>query len=152
MFLMRAAEEALDLWPFGKKIWKDNLNINLPWTPKPWKIQVFNHQYMGPITPKNDCNVGSHGSSNKNSLFTNWKEIPNFYPQSCQVKVTWLEGKSLRYTKILKSISVTLQGDPPMPPLPRNKALIRPYQGKPMVNSPLIRPYFLGGVALGGSL
>ena len=28
------------------------------------------------------------------------------------------------------------QGQPP----PRNKALIRPYQGKPMVNSPLIRP------------
>ncbi len=28
---------------------------------------------------------------------------------------------------------------------PRNKALIRPYLGKPLVNSPLIRPYFLGG-------
>ena len=37
-----------------------------------------------------------------------------------------------------------------MPPPPRNKALIRPYEGKPMVNSPLIRPYLLGGVALGG--
>ena len=36
------------------------------------------------------------------------------------------------------------------PPPPRNKALIRPYEGKPMVDKPLIRPYLLGGVALGG--
>ena len=45
------------------------------------------------------------------------------------------------------SVHGNLKGPPP----PRNKALIRLSQGKPMVNSPLIRPCFLGGVALGGS-
>ena len=42
---------------------------------------------------------------------------------------------------------------PPRPRLPpRNKAVIRPYEGKSMVNRPLIRPYFLGvNVALRGS-
>ena len=34
---------------------------------------------------------------------------------------------------------------PPRPPPPRNKALIRPYEGKPMVNSPLIRPAIYWG-------
>ena len=37
-----------------------------------------------------------------------------------------------------------------MPPWPGNKALLRPYSGIMVVNSPLISPYFLGGVALGG--
>ena len=39
---------------------------------------------------------------------------------------------------------------PPQSYPPRNKGLIRHSEGKPMVNKPLIRPYFLGGVALGG--
>ena len=38
----------------------------------------------------------------------------------------------------------------PVNPPPRNKGSIRPYQGKPMVNRPLIKPYFLGGGTLGG--
>ena len=33
----------------------------------------------------------------------------------------------------------------------RGKGLIRPYQGKPMVNKPLIRPYSWGGT-LGGEV
>ena len=36
-------------------------------------------------------------------------------------------------------------GNPSYPPKatpPRNKGLIRPYEGKPMVNKPLIRSYF----------
>ena len=37
----------------------------------------------------------------------------------------------------------------PGPRTPRNKGLIRPYYRKPMVNKPLIRPYFWGGT-LGG--
>ena len=37
----------------------------------------------------------------------------------------------------------------PPPPPPRNKALIWPNQGTMVVNSPLIRPYFLGEVAFG---
>ena len=37
-----------------------------------------------------------------------------------------------------------------VPPWPGNKALLRPYSGIMVVNSPLISPYFLGGVALGG--
>ena len=41
---------------------------------------------------------------------------------------------------------------PPKLPPPRNKALIKPYEGKWMVNSPLIRPYFLGGWHWGGTL
>ena len=36
-------------------------------------------------------------------------------------------------------------------PTPRNKGLIRPYQGKPMVNEPSTRPYFWG-VRWGGWL
>ena len=41
----------------------------------------------------------------------------------------------------------------PMPRLPpRNKALIRPHSGTMVVNSPLIRPYFLGGWHCGGPL
>ena len=45
-----------------------------------------------------------------------------------------------------------LSGLPPQcHPPSRNKALVRPSYGKPMVHSPLIRPLFLGGtVALGG--
>ena len=39
---------------------------------------------------------------------------------------------------------------PPNVP-PRNKGLIRPYEGKPMVNKPLIRPCFLGGYVRRGS-
>ena len=31
----------------------------------------------------------------------------------------------------------------------RNKGLIRRYEGKPMVNKPLIRPYFWGGTLVG---
>ena len=33
---------------------------------------------------------------------------------------------------------------------PRNKGLIRPYEGKPMVNKPLIRPYLSWGYVRGG--
>ena len=36
-----------------------------------------------------------------------------------------------------------------MPPLPGNNAIIRPYEGKTVVNSRLIRPYLLGG-GIGG--
>ena len=42
------------------------------------------------------------------------------------------------------------KGTPPMPPPPGNKALLRPYWGRMVVNSPLIRPYFLGGGGIGG--
>ena len=47
-----------------------------------------------------------------------------------------------------------LSGPPPQcHPPSRNKALVRPSYGKPMVHSPLIRPLFLGGtVALGGEV
>ena len=42
-------------------------------------------------------------------------------------------------------------GDPPHKAMPlRNMGLIWPYQEKPMVSKPLIRPYFWGGCALGG--
>ena len=48
-------------------------------------------------------------------------------------------------------ISWEPKGTPRMPPPRRNKALIRPSFGKPMVNSPLIiRPYSLGGWHCGG--
>ena len=48
-------------------------------------------------------------------------------------------------------ISMTGQPGPPgsRPPR-RNKALLRPYEGKPMVNTPVIRPYFWGGYVRGG--
>ena len=72
---------------------------------------------------------------------------------------TWFQsGKGTLYTvnKLLGLLDVwswESKGTPPQGhPPPRNKALIRPYYGKPMVNSSFIRPYFLGGVALGGSL
>ena len=39
---------------------------------------------------------------------------------------------------------------PPKATPPVVRGLIRPYYGKQLVNKPLIRPYFLGGVALGG--
>ena len=42
------------------------------------------------------------------------------------------------------------KGAPPMPPSPRNKALLRPNSGTMVVNNPLIRPYFLGGGGIGG--
>ena len=46
-----------------------------------------------------------------------------------------------------------LRGPPQCHPPPKNKALIRLYWGKPMVNSsPLIRPYLLAEVAFGGPL
>ena len=42
---------------------------------------------------------------------------------------------------------------PPLTNPPRNKALLRLYEGKPMVNKPLIRPYFWGrGYVRGGRL
>ena len=43
-----------------------------------------------------------------------------------------------------------LRGPPQGHLPPRNKALIRPYEGKPMVNRPLIRTYLLGGGSFGG--
>ena len=50
-----------------------------------------------------------------------------------------------------KKIMAIVNQPPPRAtyPPPRNKGLIRPYWGKPMVNEPLIRPYFWG-VTLGG--
>ena len=51
----------------------------------------------------------------------------------------------------VKLISWEPKGTPPMPPPPRNKALVRLYYGKPMVHSPLIWPYFLGGGGIGGA-
>ena len=50
--------------------------------------------------------------------------------------------------KLAKPIHL-YQGNPTYPPPkatpPRNNGLIRPHQGKPMVNKPVIRPYFWGG-------
>ena len=51
----------------------------------------------------------------------------------------------LTRVEVPKMKSWEFKVSPPMPTPPRNKHLIRPYWGKPMVNSPLIRPYFLGG-------
>ena len=48
----------------------------------------------------------------------------------------------------LKIYHGNLRGPPKATPQ-RNKALIRPHEGKPIVNSPSMRPYFLGGVPLG---
>ena len=52
----------------------------------------------------------------------------------------------------LKKKIMAIQPTPPNVPPPRNKGLIRPYQGKPTVNKPLIRPYFWGGMLGGGWL
>ena len=72
---------------------------------------------------------------------------------SCQTTPQVLLASSQRYSAHTKGWrfkeSWESKVPPPMPPPPGNKALIRPYWGKPMVNSPLIRPYFLGG-GIGG--
>ena len=47
---------------------------------------------------------------------------------------------------------MAIQPTPPLTYSPRNKGLIRPYEGKPMVNKPLIRPYFWGGGTWPGGL
>ena len=52
---------------------------------------------------------------------------------------------------LLGSWLVNLPPPPNVPP-PRNNGLIRPYSGKPLVNKPLIRPYFWGGYVRGGRL
>ena len=40
------------------------LKITQPMDPKrPWKMKVLNPQYRGLITPKNEGNVGSHGTN-----------------------------------------------------------------------------------------
>ena len=43
-----------------------------------------------------------------------------------------------------------MAGQPTPPSTLRNNGLIRPYEGKPIVNEPLIRPYFWGGSSGGG--
>ena len=61
-------------------------------------------------------------------------------------KKTWLFG--VKKGGIMLP-SIVCHGNLEATPPPRIEVLIRPYSGKPMVNSPLIRLYFLGGVALG---
>ena len=53
-------------------------------------------------------------------------------------------------TIVQQSAPKANQPTPPNVPRPRNKGLIRPYFGKRMVNKPLTRPYFWGGVRWGG--
>ena len=62
--------------------------------------------------------------------------------------VCWL----LQETKVTNVFLWEPKGTPPMPPPPQeiagpNKALLRETNG----NSPLIRPYFLGGGGIGGA-
>ena len=73
-----------------------------------------------------------------NILFKTWSKIIGWF----------LEGGRSRYF-LGYLVSWEPKGTPNPPP--RNKALIRPDERKPMVSSPLTRPYFLGvNVALGG--
>ena len=62
---------------------------------------------------------------------------------------TLLGGKSvLRDVTMKKSWVSKYHGNPRVPLChspKRNNALIKPYEGTPMVNSPLISPYFLAG-------
>ena len=54
------------------------------------------------------------------------------------------------YKQPCYSTNGNLRVPPSMTPPQENKALLRDYLGTMMVNNPLIRPYFLGGVSLRG--
>ena len=62
-------------------------------------------------------------------------------------ELTYSNKQKYRHLAKIKGI---LAAPPKLPP--SSKGLIRPYYRKQLVNKPLIRPYFLGGVALGGYL
>ncbi len=63
------------------------------------------------------------------------------------VSVSVLYGCKLYCIILLyQTLFYLLLGDPPKATPPRNKVLIRPYKGKPMVTSPLIyKALFIGG-------
>ena len=67
--------------------------------------------------------------------------------------LTSRNAETVWYNKIIRynhHVRLCIHGNPRVPPPQGNKALTRPYWGMMVVNNPLIRPYFLGRVALGG--
>ena len=56
------------------------------------------------------------------------------------------------HTKCFQDLSWEPKGTPPMPPLPRNKALLRAYSPSVSLNKAFLGPYFLGGWHWWGTL
>ena len=79
-----------------------------------------------------------------------WKTILSFW--ECPFSGDMLVLGSVSRNPIRNQLS-NIMASQPTPPLtypPRNKGLIRPYSGKPMVNKALLSPYFWGGYVRGG--
>lgn len=98
----------------------------------PWS----NHREKGEKTPSllsHHCLISSH------VFFEIHKNSQSFsHPNIYQIRIMSLEDLRVKLTSWL------VNGNLPVTYPARNKGLVRPYHGKPMVRKPLMRPSFCG--------
>ena len=75
--------------------------------------------------------------------------VPTYHINSFMEKF----GQGLAFSKLAHDMFKNWLVNLPAPNVPpQNSGVIRPYQGKPLVDKPLIRPYIWGGTLGGGRL
>ena len=102
------------------------------------------------LLPRNKTKVTSFFQTKRLSVLGLEKSTPLKFNESAPEK-WWLADENLSCwgPVAFQGLCSWLFNQPPPNVPPRNKGLIRPYEGKPMVNKPLIRPYFWGGYVRG---